>query len=1130
MQKLKISFLFIILIFISSVFAKMDDFSYAEKLFHDKYYDLAIDEYKAFMENHPHDRRIEKANYRLLNAYLEAKYYTKVIYESKFFLEKYPNSTYYSNVLYFLAKAFYEEGEYKSALSVLKSIKTNYKDCSYYIDSLFLYAEIVRKNGDEKEYISTIQDIVNMNPEYKYLKKANMVLLNYYYNKKEYKKFAFYLKKFKPSDFENGLWAWYNAQIAYNNENYKKTNIYLKKIFSLYSDTKYYFYALALKGDIAFKFKKYELALTYYKKILDKDPNCEKASYALLKEIEILEKKGEKENAVKKMEYFLTVYKNSPFFTEIINKLLGYYKDKKDIEKVKRYYTLYLSRISDEKMMTTLISDEVAYLRKEKSFDDAINVLLDNANKLKSLLPYYVFLIGRIYGDDKKDYEKAILTLNKIIYDKNYGDKALFYIGFYEEKMGKYDLAVRSYGKLKKEYPSSLYVEKAGNRILYLKNYIISDNEQGIAEFNFLLDQVLKKKITDRKLISYKRALIFYKLKNFEKAVFYFEKAGKRNEIYYRAKIYTMLLKSEKKEKIRSYIASYLPKYEKIFASIYKDILDYYDITEKLKKDDFLFYFNKFASYSKEILKAYAIFSVENNDLKIVELPEKKVKKDDITLFLKGLKFYNDANYGDAKKIFSSLVDSNFFKKEYLYYFLGAIYFKEGKLDDAESMLLKIKRAYTMKLRASVVLAKLYYMKGNFNDAEFYLYNLLQRDKSYYDDYEIVKLYLNILEKENKKEFIALILENIPENNDKLRTLKGIFYIKLGKYKKGEYLLRNIHDLSAKKEYFKYCKKREDWDKVIAFFIDNSSYSISRRIIAYIKKGNIKRARTLFTSKRKYLKQYAAEIDYYMGTYYFLKRKNLKKAKEYFDYILSHYKNSPFFDDTKLMKGNLLLSWGKKKEAEKLYNELLKETSDAELKYKTYLSLGDLNFSEEKFQIAANYFEKAYELSNTPSALYNLAVSYKKMGKIDRAKEQFILFTKKFPGDKLYYDAYLNYIYALMDLGKYDKAISLLSTLLDNAPEKYKFEIAYHIGDCYYKKEKYKDAIRAFLKVKYLHVNDSNDFQWFVTALFQAGKAYEIMNKYDKAIAIYKQIIKYSGKDTIYEKTALARIKQLKGL
>jgi tetratricopeptide (TPR) repeat protein len=115
-----------------------------------------------------------------------------------------------------------------------------------------------------------------------------------------------------------------------------------------------------------------------------------------------------------------------------------------------------------------------------------------------------------------------------------------------------------------------------------------------------------------------------------------------------------------------------------------------------------------------------------------------------------------------------------------------------------------------------------------------------------------------------------------------------------------------------------------------------------------------------------------------------------------------------------------------------------------------------------------------------------------------------------------------------MDERKYDEALGRLTSFIDRAPDSLKMEIQFNIGDCYYARGQYRDAIREFMKVKYLPVNTDEDFQWMVTALFQGGTAYEALGEMDKAVEIYEYIIQISGKETVYSKTAASRIREIR--
>ncbi len=1133
-NRFKWSLIIMIFVFIHNI-AALSGYDYAEKLYGDKYYDLAVDEYKKFIDDNPQDRRVEKATYKMILCMHYNSMNKRTIAESERFMSKYPDSTYTGDVLFLSANAYYHENVIKNAEIIIRRIELSYKDSSFYGEALMLLADISRLSGDENGYFTLLKKALDAANDSLGQKKLYKKLIYWYYDKKDYEKTAFYLSRMTAEDFDNGEYFWLNGDTLFNLKKNTEATSYFDKLLSRFPQSAFAQKALLRKAENAVGQQQYDQAIQWYTRVITLNPNSEIASEALKRKIDLLFIQKKDDEAIKARDYFLTVYTSGPFYEIVLEDTLLYYKNKKNIDKANAYYdavyTVYIKNGKIEQARA-LQQERIDYLRSEGSFKNAIESIIAYIKMYPgdTLTVYMIFTAGRIYGDDLRDFEKSVSTLNEIVYDENYGDQALFYAGFYSEKAERYSDAIRFYEQLIKSYEMSLLRPKAQKRIIYLQKYVMADKQSGVSRLEVLLQEYETN--TSIENLHERMADIYAEMKQFDKAFVYYEKRGIKDEKYYRAAIFQKIYNGNKNS-VKDYIQQNTSdETRQIMAGIYLDYLIYQDVTENIIADDYEYFIKYFPEYfSQGVLTQYINLLLEKEQFKkLTELVLPETFNDEYyRIYLSGLQDYFKANYGNARTQFEQLYAvKDFPAATIVTYYYGMTLIRSTMDEEAVPVLLQVKNDFTMKVKASIALGGIYTRKANYNDAIFNFSNVLKRKPDLYASAEVMIPYCEALFAKNQTEQLRSELSRI--NNsvpEQLRAAKGMYLIRIGDTAKGETLLKAIKNEEAQKMLYEFYKERNDWQKIASYFSETTPYGASRKIIALIQLNKIQDAVQRYTTAEKNLKTLKPEVLYYFGNYYYLKAGDMKKARFYIDQIVKDHKDSFWYPRALFVQANLLITEKKFTDAEKAFAELLEKYPVSDIRPDVLLSLGNVAFLKEDYENAAKYMSEAYTLKPSAETAYSLGVVYKKSRKFTEAHEMFKTIVKNYVGSALYYDAFLNDIYTYVDNNEYKTALGLLNELNEKAPETLRLEIQYHIGDCYYGMEDYQNAIREFLKVKYIKTHTDQEYQWMITALFQAGKAYESLGSNDKAVELYEYIIKISGKGTVYEKTAQERIKQL---
>jgi len=162
-----------------------------------------------------------------------------------------------------------------------------------------------------------------------------------------------------------------------------------------------------------------------------------------------------------------------------------------------------------------------------------------------------------------------------------------------------------------------------------------------------------------------------------------------------------------------------------------------------------------------------------------------------------------------------------------------------------------------------------------------------------------------------------------------------------------------------------------------------------------------------------------------------------------------------------------------------------------------------------------------------PFAMSNLIMTYKEMELFDGALELTRKYIDRFPNDPDLIDKKIDMGVLYQKLGYYDQSILQLQSLIEAGNTDLEAELRYYIGEAYYYKGEFQQAILEFLKVPYL-VTKRGKIDWISTSYYMAGQSYEKMSKYDQAMTMYKQIIDRKDTDAQFKTAAQKEIDRVK--
>ena len=313
-------------------------------------------------------------------------------------------------------------------------------------------------------------------------------------------------------------------------------------------------------------------------------------------------------------------------------------------------------------------------------------------------------------------------------------------------------------------------------------------------------------------------------------------------------------------------------------------------------------------------------------------------------------------------------------------------------------------------------------------------------------------------------------------------------------------------------------------------------YVQSRIVVSYFRLNNAKEADTRASAFLKAFPgqaRYAAEFDYERGMY-FLRKDDYVAAKRFFDDVIHQYEGTPSMANALYGNARVAELSNKTAEAIRLYEGVLQRFASDPIAPRVHLALGNLYYGQEQWDPAARQYKAILDSeSRSPDlvqyAMNNLILAYKQLSLFDAALELTRKYIDRFPDDPDLMDKRVDIGILYQKLGYYDQSVVHLQSLLDNANADLEAEVRYYIGESYYYKGDYQQAILEFLKVPYL-VTKKTKVDWTATSYYMAGQSYEKMSKFDQAITMYKQIIARPGIDATFKTGAQREIDRVNAL
>lgn len=801
-------------------------------------------------------------------------------------------------------------------------------------------------------------------------------------------------------------------------------------------------------------------------------------------------------------------------------------------------------------------------------------------------LPDIVMSIAGIYERHLNDYRRAIGYYEDIpikFPHSPFIDDALFAIGRCRESLGEIESAVATYEELAEQYPSSEHAPPAKQRAEFLRVHKLKNRDAGLEKLALLMGDMVGG--TSKADLAFKLGEIyFHDLRDYRSAGQQFGialNAGlnddrARDALFYRARSYHLLseLDTAAVTQATAQYETFLKQYP---SGRWSDDAALYNLQLKSREASQ----DEVVARSQDFLKQRPT-SLRRPDVLMILAAAQEVAHphDALTTYGRIIKEFtasplaekallrlgsllNRLGLADSSaQMFNSLAAKfprGTHRAEALW-LVANIRMDQQKPNEAIPALQKLttEHFYTsFARRAEAVLGEASLQAGQYDETLKIFASIASRDDStpffhetnYQTLYKLATVYNRKGDTKKAVELYRAYLQH-----DRRSPLAADAYFALGVIARNEGKTESASayfrqasaisgDRASNREIAELLFSTEQYADAEKHFSQlaqsttsgpEKEYFTSRVILCKLRRNDLKNAEPMMRDFAKTSKKNVAllaELEYEKGLSYY-RQQDYPAATTTFTAVADDYEETRFASWAEFYRGKILEVTNKIPEAVKQYESILKQHPKSDVIPRVHLSLGNILYNAEKYQDAVNQYQKILEMSDAatdilPYAMNNLIETYEALQLYDAALQTTRNFIERYPDDPSVMDKRINIGVLYIRLGYHDQAIVHLQNLLDEAGSNLEAEIRYAIGEAYYYKGDYQQAILEFLKVPYL-VTQQGTIDWTATALYMAGQAYEKMSKFDLAIAMYQQIIDRPGIDGTFKAAAKKEIDRVK--
>ncbi|PID27617.1 MAG: hypothetical protein CR982_05200 [Candidatus Cloacimonadota bacterium] len=265
----------------------------------------------------------------------------------------------------------------------------------------------------------------------------------------------------------------------------------------------------------------------------------------------------------------------------------------------------------------------------------------------------------------------------------------------------------------------------------------------------------------------------------------------------------------------------------------------------------------------------------------------------------------------------------------------------------------------------------------------------------------------------------------------------------------------------------------------------------------------------------------------------YLRKKNYDRALNNFVVVTDNYKKSSSYPEAKYGTALIYYNIGKQEEAFDTWKDVVKKYPNSNIFVEANYYLGSLYLKRDMIENAIGALQNvvSYEGEHRLKKFaYNQLIKlYKKLSFNDSALKATREYIELYPEGEDIFDKRIEIGVLLQKNRDFDRALEYFHKLKVNTDGEDELATQFYIAETYMLKGEFRRAISEFLKVKFAMINKT-PYDWKITAVYKAAQCYEKISEFDKAIALYEEIIKKYDLSTKYGRQAQKSIDKIKKL
>jgi tetratricopeptide (TPR) repeat protein len=514
--------------------SESDDFSYALKLYKEKFYDLAAQQFTRFMNNYPASNLLDEAGYYSGMAFFELKDYENARIEFQNVAVNFPDSKKSADSWFMVGECFSLMHNLPEAAKAFETVKILYPAHASAAESALRAGKIylqLHNYGKAEHHFNLIQDRYYESPAYFPSLLAYGIL---HIRKHEYGEALQKLNKVLEGNSNKEIKAEALFQLGdlYRIQgDFEGAIGYLNEVINQYKKESVYNDAVLVLSEILILKEAYDQAMQVLNNALNQKP---KSSVAV------------------KMSTLLgDCYYMQDQYALARNQYQVSIQDDQDssyvLRKLKLALTWYKQGITDKGLseLSGIVLEQTYkdYPYFETAKESYFNWLLESEQYARGISDYYAAQrqsvpspkIKRIIAallKQNRDWHGMLRELEPAVQSNLYArerDAFLVEIAYAYEQLEHYDQALFYYRKLLDECSASELIPQAEERIAYLQTYEMIDQSLGVGRLALLIGDILNNRNKGELLIELGK-IYYEQLKDYRNALIQFLQAAKQSE------------------------------------------------------------------------------------------------------------------------------------------------------------------------------------------------------------------------------------------------------------------------------------------------------------------------------------------------------------------------------------------------------------------------------------------------------------------------------------------------------------------------------------------------------------------------------------------------------------------------